>query len=113
MLQKLGVQDVTNMAEGMIGWHRAGLPVRYTEPKTLALLLDQIVSWAVQVGLFSADAARDIVRERLERHGASYEEPSHGAVEDLISFVGESASTPAPPDLDLSLTAFRRSLAVL
>ena len=78
-LQKLGIQDVTTMAEGMIGWHRAGLPVRYTEPRTLALLLDQIVSWAVQVGLLSADAARDIVRERLERHGASrWGQAGHG-----------------------------------
>lgn len=112
-LQGSGVGDATNLAEGMIGWHHAGLPVRYTEPKTLTQLLDQVVAWAVQVGLFSAEAAPGVVGERLEHRGASLEEPSHSAVEDLIRFVGESLSTIDPPDLELSLEAFRRSLATL
>jgi rhodanese-related sulfurtransferase len=112
-LQKLGFDDVTNLAEGMIGWNSAGLPVLHTEPKTLARLRDQIVSWAIQVGLFPAEAANDIVRERCQRHGSSYDEPSHGAVEDLISFVADSLGAIDPPDLELSLAAFRRALAVL
>lgn len=113
ILQKLGVGDVTNLVDGMIGWNRASLPVRNTEPRNLTALIDQIVSWIVQVGPLTSDAARAIVCQRFRAQRVSYEQPSHAAIEDLIDFVGESLANVNPPDLDLSLASFRRSLAVL
>ena len=112
-LQELGNANVTNLAGGMIAWNRAELPVLHTEPKTLAALVDQISSWTVQVGPLTAEAMLDIVREQFERQQASYEAPTPAAVEELISFVADSLAAPNPPDLDLSLAYFRRSLAVL
>lgn len=112
-LQELGIEDVTNLAGGMIAWNRAGLPVTHSEPRSLAALIEQIVLWQAQVGPLSEDAARDRVRERFERQGVSPEAPTHGAVEEWINFVGESLEEASPPDLDLSLDSFRRFLAVL
>ena len=112
-LVELGCNDVTNLVDGMIGWNRASLPVLHAEPDTLTALVDQVVAWTAQVGPLTVDAALDIVRDRFKRHSVSYESPSHGAVEELINFVGESLATVNPPDLDLSLASFRRSLAVL
>ena len=113
MLQDLGVGDVTNLRGGMIGWNQAELPVLHTEPKSLTALVDQVVSWMAQVGPLTTDAALDIVNQRFELLNLSYEAPTHGAVDELISFVAESLATVNPPDLDLSLASFRRSLAVL
>jgi hypothetical protein len=97
----------------MIAWNQAGLPVRYTEPKALSALVDQVVSWTAQVGPLTTDAALEMVRERFRRQDVAYEAPTQGAVEDLIRFVGESLAAAEPPDLDLSLASFRRSLAAL
>ena len=74
-----------------------------------------MVAWTAQVGPLTVDAALDIVRERFKRHSVSYESPSHGAVEELISFVGEALAPVNSPirRLDLSLASFRRSVAVL
>jgi rhodanese-related sulfurtransferase len=112
-LQELGSTDVTNLVGGMIAWNRALLPVRHTEPRTLTDLVDQIASWAAQVGPLTTDAALDIVRDRFERQGVCYEAPTHAAVEEFISFVALSLEAANPPDLDLGLASFRRSLAVL
>ncbi len=109
----LGCVDVTNLAGGMIAWNRAGLPLERSEPESLADLVDQVVAWAAQVGPHSAVEARALARERLARHAGSAEAPSHGGVEELISWVGESLAAAAPADLDLCLASFRRSLTVL
>lgn len=112
ILQGLGVGDVTNLAGGMIGWNRAGLPVSRAELGSLTALVDQVVAWTAQVGPLTTDATTDMVRERLERHDASYEAPTRAAVDALIGFVAESLAEAAPPDFDLCLASFRRSLAV-
>lgn len=113
ILQTLGVGNVTNLSGGMIGWNRAGLPVLYTEPETLTALVDQVIYWIAQVGPLTAEAALEVARKRFERQGTSYEAPTHAAVEEFINFMGESMAVVNPPDLDLSLSSFRRSLAVL
>lgn len=112
-LEKCGVEDVTNLAGGMIAWNRAGLPAACSEPRCLAQLIEQIVRWIAQVGPLTVDAAEAVVRERFERLGFAPDAPSHAAVDELISFVEESMQVVDPPDLDLSLAAFRRFLAVL
>ena len=113
ILREVGVKDVTNLVGGMIGWNGAGLPVRYSDPKSLTGLLDQIVSWFSQVGPLTTEAALQVVHNQLERLGVRYEEPSHVAIDEVISFVGESLEPVNPPDLGVSLDSFRRWLAVL
>ena len=97
----------------MIAWNQAGLPVLHTEPGTLTALVDQVVCWTAQVGPLTTDAALEIVHERFRRQDVSYESPTHAAVEEFINFVAELLAVVNPPDLDLSLASFRRSLAVL
>ena len=113
ILAELGCEDVTNLAGGMIGWNRASLPVLHTEPESLSALVDQLVSWAVMVGPLTPETARDLFHERIKRVDVPIDSPTHAAVEDLISFVGETFASANLPDLELSLTSFRRSLAVL
>ena len=112
-LQNLGVGDVTNLAGGMIAWNRAGLPLRHSEPTTLAELRDSIVSWVAQVSPPSEEAARDVLRQQAGRESAPYDEPSHSALGELLDFVADSLGEINPPDLDLSLAFFRSSLAAL
>jgi len=113
ILEELGCEQVTNLAGGMIGWNRATLPVLHAEPENLAALVEQLVSWTAMVGPLTAEAVRDTFHERLARVTIPFDSPTHGAVEDLISYVGETLASANPPDLELSLASFRRSLAVL
>lgn len=112
-LRERGVRDVTNLAGGMIAWNQASLPVVRHEPRSVAALLDQIVCWLAQVAPLTLEASRQIVCQRLQSASGGGDEPSHAAVEELIGFVGDSLANVNPQDLDLSLAAFRRSLAVL
>jgi rhodanese-related sulfurtransferase len=112
-LASRGCDDVTNLVGGMIGWNRAGLPVERTEPECLAALVEQIVAWAGQVGPTPADVLRERTRARFDAAGVAWDDPTHRAVEDVIELVEASLADAAPPDLELSLAAFRRSLAVL
>jgi hypothetical protein len=97
----------------MIAWNRAGLPLRYNEPKTLAELRDSIVSWVAQVSPPTKEAAQDVLRQRSGRESVRYDAPSHSALGELLDFVAESLGETNLPDLDLSLAFFRSSLAVL
>lgn len=112
-LAERGCDDVTNLAGGMIGWHRAGLPVEHSDPESLAALVEQVIRWAGQVGPVPADALRDRMRSRFAAASVAWEAPSRRAVEDVIEQVEASLADAAPPDLDLALAAFRRSLAAL
>lgn len=113
-LGALGVGPVLNLAGGMIAWNRAQLPVEHSEPGSLKELLELVVAWVAQVGPLTPDAAREVFGERLGRLGSSFDAPSPAALDQVLDFVEESLTqTGGPPDLDLSLTAFRRSLAVL
>jgi len=112
-LAKLGCEYTTNLAGGMIAWNGAALPVRHSEPKTLGGLVDQVVSWTTQVGPLDGDSVRDIVRNRFEAHSVSSDKPNHKAVEDVITHVTDLLGATNPPDLELSVAFFRRSLAVL
>ena len=113
-LSRLGLGPVLNLRGGMIAWCRAQLPVERSAPGSLTELLELILAWFVQVGPLTADAARKVFAERLERPVSSFDAPSHAALEKLLDFVEESLTRAgAPPDLDLSLPSFRRSLAAL
>ncbi len=112
-LQKQGVDAVTNLSGGMIGWNRAGLPVLHTEPKTLAALVHQIVAWTAQVGPLSPEAALETAQRHFKQSDVPYDSPTNAAVDQLINIMGESLEADSPTDLDLSLASFRRFLAVL
>ncbi len=109
------VGPVVNLAGGMIAWNRAGLPVDDSEPATLGELLDAVSAWVAQVSGQTPGAVREQLGERLVELGSSLDAPSPGAVDRLLDFVDQTLSREGdpPPDLDLSLAAFRRALAVL
>jgi rhodanese-related sulfurtransferase len=109
-LQALGIGPVLNLAGGMIAWNRAQLPIETTEPASVGELLDGIALWLAQVTSRAPDTARGLLRERL---GACFERPTHATVHEALRLVGELLGASAPPDLDLTLASFRRSLAVL
>ena len=112
-LAKLGCEHTTNLTGGMIAWNGAGLPVLHSEPQSLRGLVDQVVAWTAQVGPLDADGVREIVRKRFETQSTASHEPNHKAVEDIITHVSELLGATNPPDLELSVAFFRRSLAVL
>jgi rhodanese-related sulfurtransferase len=109
-LQQLGANRLANLTGGMIAWNLARLPIARSEPASLPALVEQICFWVAQVGPLTLGAARDIVRERFRRQHVDYDAPTRTAVAELIEFVAECMETVDPPDLELSLSAFRRSL---
>lgn len=102
-LAALGIASVVNLAGGMIAWNQALLPVERVAPTSLADLLESLVRWVAQVSSQTPDA----VRETLVA-------PTHAALDQLLDSVEESLKQKgAPPDLELSIASFRRSLAAL
>ena len=74
-----------------------------TEPKSLAELLESVIAWVAQV----TARERDAVRAEL----ALEPSPTRDGVERCLLYVEASLRRASPPpDLELSLTAFRRSL---
>lgn len=110
-----GLDGVTNLSGGMIGWNREGLPVRRTEPETLLGLVEQVVAWAGQFGPLTPEQTRTAARDHFEQNDVPFESPLRAAVSGLIDFMAESVATAdsPPPDLDICLASFRRSLAAL
>lgn len=109
-LGALGSGPLVNLSGGMIAWNRAQLPIETTEPGSLGELLDGIALWLAFVSSRAPDAARGLLCERL---GASFGGPTHATVHEALRFVEEALGASPPPDLDLTLASFRRSLAVL
>jgi rhodanese-related sulfurtransferase len=104
-LAELGLGPTVNLTGGMIAWLRASLPVERTPPASPAALLDSAVGWMAQVTGQSADAARGKLAAAL---GA---EVTHADVARVLDAIAELAGT--PPDLDLSMAAFRAALEEL
>ena len=102
-LTALGLGPALNLAGGMIAWNRAGLPVERTEPGSLAELVASVSAWLAQVGsLAPAAVSLPLAHPTRERIAAAL-----ARIEDAYR------RGSAPPDLDLSLASFRRSLARL
>jgi rhodanese-related sulfurtransferase len=112
-LAALGIGPTVNLVGGMIAWNRAGLPVERVEPASTAVLLDLVIRWVAQVGAQTPE----LVRERFTSRIAALDAPggpSHSALRELIDFVEASlAPKDPPPDLALSIAAFRHSLSLL
>jgi rhodanese-related sulfurtransferase len=113
VVERLGRGPALNLQGGMIAWNHAGLPRVPFEPRSTSELLESVVRWAQQVGAFPPEAADAFVADRLEATGSTRAEPSSSALEQILADVEASlAESEPPPDLGLSLAAFRRALAL-
>jgi rhodanese-related sulfurtransferase len=103
-----------NLAGGMIEWLRAGLPVERHAPASLVELRDSLCLWFAQLGGRDLAAAHAEIATALAAGGASWEAPSAAALARALDHVARAlAARGAPPDLELSLAAFRGTLAAL
>ncbi len=109
-----GFGPVVNLTGGMIGWNQAGLPTETTPPRSLAELLDGLIAWAAQVGARPQPDVRDALRSALASEAHDLDAPTPAAVARAIELVErELCERGAPPDLELSVGAYRRWLAAL
>jgi rhodanese-related sulfurtransferase len=114
ILRQRGIPDVTNLEGGMIAWNRAALPIVRRRPETLASLLLTLNAWLSQVSGSSRDEARTRLEVWLGEAGASLSAPTHVALEHLLERMEDTLiESGKPPDLDLTIEAFRRDLAAL
>lgn len=110
-LAELGLGPVVNLAGGMIAWNVARLPVQRTRPHDLAALLDSAVSWLAQVTAQPPDAARAKLLAALGAGGAALSTPTRDGTARALDAIAQLAGS--PPDLELSMTAFRAALSEL
>jgi rhodanese-related sulfurtransferase len=106
-----GIGPATNLAGGMIAWNRAGLPAAHPAPASLAELLGRVALWLAQTTQKSAADARALLEAAAAP--ASLEPPTPNGVARAIDALPGRFGPNAPPDLDLSLAAFRGWLAAL
>jgi rhodanese-related sulfurtransferase len=101
-LAGLGIGPVVNLEGGMIAWDRANLPVERTQPASFEELIENAIAWVAQVtarerGAVRAELAPEPTRDGVERF--------------LLRIEADLRRASPPPDLELSLAAFRRALA--
>jgi len=113
-LRSVAIGRVFTLAGGMLAWNRAEIQVEQTDPGSLVELVEGVAAWVAQVGPPTPEAVRAVFAHQLAGSGMSLDAPSHVAVDRLLDTVErELTGESPPPDLDLSLAAFRRWLAVL
>ena len=112
-LTELGIGSVVNLAGGMIAWNQARLPVEHTAPSSLEDLLERVLAWLVQVTPMTYAPARELLDRRLVPYGLGLEPPTRSAIDRTLDFLEEALGQLGLPDLDLSLSAFRRTLEAL
>jgi rhodanese-related sulfurtransferase len=114
-LAEAGVRAL-NLAGGMIAWNRDALPVERHRPASAAELRDLLADWFAQLGGREPAAARGDLAEALAAAGASWDAPTAAALERALEHAERalaSAAAGVPPDLEMSVAAFRRALAAL
>ncbi|RIL05159.1 MAG: hypothetical protein DCC71_11495 [Proteobacteria bacterium] len=113
ILEEKGRRAV-NLAGGMIDWNRAGLPVERHAFETLAELRDAIAAWFAQLAGQQPAAGRAALEAALRDAGGRYDAPTAASLAaSLDALAGALAQKGAPPDLELSVGAFRQALAAL
>lgn len=113
-LQRVGLQNVTNLTGGMIEWTRAELPVVHTGFETLDDLVASIVAWLAQTTSTRHEVARGRVEAILVEAGASITAPSSAAIDLVLDALSaEFLQTGPPPDLEFTVNTYRRELAIL
>ncbi|HKK53034.1 MAG TPA: rhodanese-like domain-containing protein [Myxococcota bacterium] len=115
ILQERGVSKVTNLEGGLIAWHRADLPVVRRPIESLPDLLESLTAWLSQIGGTTRDQARGRLRDWARRaDDASLPDLDGRSVARLLDRVEEALREEgAPPDLDLTIAAYRHDLAAL
>lgn len=109
-----GCRDLHNLEGGMIAWNRAGLPVRRRDLRSLAELKDCLTAWLAQVSGASRSDAGASFADLLAEAGAAGEGESVVAFDRALEALAERLRAADPPaDLELTLEALRRDLAVL
>ncbi len=113
-LAALGVGPAVNLVGGMIAWNHAGLPVKPMEARSLSELLDTVIAWVAQVSSRESGLVRAELIDGLRRNDHAVDALTRAGVALALVHV-ESAlrQSSTPPDLELSLASFQRSLAVL
>jgi rhodanese-related sulfurtransferase len=107
-LVELGVGPVVNLAGGMIAWRRADLPVERMLPANRAALVVSATFWLAQVTGQPVDATRAKLEASVGARLPAHAEPTYADVARVLDAIAQLAG--APPDLDLSLAAFRAAL---
>jgi rhodanese-related sulfurtransferase len=106
--------DVTNLAGGMIGWNRAGLPVVEPRFASEVELCRSIEAWLAQLSGRERAAASADVTGWLRAAGASETAPTASALERVLEQAARAlGGEKAPADLEMSLRAFRAALAAV
>jgi rhodanese-related sulfurtransferase len=114
LLQQHGMIDVTNLVGGMIAWNRAALPVQREQLESLDALLKSLAAWLAQISGNELEEAIADLDHRLQEAGASLAAPSAEATAKTLDAIATRLDDKGPPpDLDLTLAAFRRDLAEL
>jgi len=104
--------DATNLAGGMIGWNRAGLPIVEPRFATVTDLCRSVVAWLAQLSGRDRAAAAADVAAWLREAGASDAAPTAPALERVLERAAAALGGEKPPaDLEMSLAAFRAALA--
>ena len=114
ILREHGIPDVTNLAGGMIAWNLAALPIVRRRSGNLQSLLESSTRWLAQVSGATPTQAGERMAVWLREVGGSATALSAQALEHLLARVEQTLrEANPPPDLELTLAAFRRDLAAL
>jgi rhodanese-related sulfurtransferase len=107
-LGALGFGPTTNLAGGMMAWGHAGLTVerpRYASP---AALVENALAWLAQVTAQPLAAVRERLQGALAAAAEARNAAEAGRALDWVEQVARNGGN--PPDLGLSMTAFRAAL---
>ena len=108
-----GFRRPTNLAGGMIGWHRAGLPVARTSLRSAGAIAESVVAWSAQIHGRAYALEEEALVDRLRTTGPGFETLDREAVGALIELVEAKLAGKPPADFDLTIGQFRRALASL
>jgi rhodanese-related sulfurtransferase len=113
-LVKLDASNVTNLVGGMIEWNRSGLPVVRTELKSSTEVLKSVTAWLAQITALDQASATGRIDALLHEAGASLDDPTAAGMDHVLDGLAHElrASAP-PPDLQITLDAYRKDLSVL
>lgn len=108
ILLEHGVRDVTNLGGGMIAWHAAGLAVARTPAPTWQAFAEIVARWT---SMLTQTPLADVLARWPALDADTHAEPSAAAMSDLLDEIeAQLVESGAPPDLELSMNAFRRDL---
>jgi rhodanese-related sulfurtransferase len=113
-LEKLGVRNVTNLVGGMIAWHNSDLPAERATLHSCSELLNSIIAWLTQVTATSQAAATGRIDALLHEAGTSSDHPTASGLDHVLDGLRRELRTSgAPPDLDITVDAYRKDLSIL